>query len=439
MLKKSSALFTSLITLGLCSSLQAQDEGQWFNRGEISFQTRQFKNDHNKNTEDTGMLVFSRVEATYKEGPYEHSFRVFARSDARDSDRDFMAFEDVYVSSRFGEDDSWKVLAGYKLFNWTATEAIHPADVVNSRNYDSDLEYFEKLGELTLEVNKEFEWGDVSFFLWPRFENPKFPGSKSRLGFGTAIDRPQMIDGTDVKDNQWVAQGGARLRYLMDDGDLSFHVIHHVDRNQPLTGTTNTTINPLTGAVIPVDINKMRTSPTPYYFKKTQVGGTLQYALSNILIKFEGAYRIFQKDLQVYTASGLQKPVDHGDLAFGLEYNLPEWSLGETSLFVEGGGIVGTTKEERARLSIFQRDVLIGMRHAFNDVMGKEVLLMWVHDIERANEDLVTFSYSQRLSDLWKISTGARIYSAPKKGAVPVGLEVLNNAHHAYLNLVRFF
>jgi len=431
-------IFISFLALiSVTSAFAAQ--GEWFNRGQVSFQYRQFKDDGDDTTEDTGMLVFSRVEAKYEDGPFEHSFRAFARVDQKDSDRDFMAFEDFYLSMRFGEGDSWKVLAGYKLFNWTATEAIHPADVVNSRNYDSDLEYFEKLGELTLELNKEFDWGDISLFYWPRFEAPKFPGSKSRLGFGTNIARSQVIDGTQADGGQWVAQGGARLRYLMDDGDLSFHVIHHVDRNQPLTGTTNFANNPLTGTAVPLDVAQLQNSPTPYYFKKTQVGGTLQYALSNLLIKFEGAYRFFEKDSEVYTSSGLQKPVDHGDLAVGLEYTLPQWAMGETSVFFEAGGIVGADKETRARLSIFQRDVLGGFRHAFNDIMGRELLLMWVHDIERENENLITFSYSQRLSDLWKISTGLRVYDAPQKGSVPVGLEVFDESHHGYLNLIRFF
>ncbi|MAF77122.1 MAG: hypothetical protein CME60_03110 [Halobacteriovoraceae bacterium] len=434
------AFLCLLLGLSFESSMAQEDEGTWFNRGQVSFQFRQFKDDDNETTEDVGMLVFSRVEARYENGPYEHSFRGFARVDQKDSDRDFMAFEDVYLSMRFGEGDSWKVLAGYKLFNWTATEAFHPADVVNSRNYDSDLEYFEKLGELTLELNKEFDWGDVSFFYWPRFENPQFPGKHSRLGFGTDIARPEYIDGEEGNGDQWVAQGGARLRYLMDDGDASFHVIHHVDRNQPLTGTLNYALNPITGTPVPLDINRLQNNPTPYYFKKTQLGGTLQYALSNVLLKFEGAYRFFSDgDQQVYTASGLQKPIDHGDLAFGLEYNLPEWNYGETSFFFEAGGIVGASKEERARLSIFQRDILLGARHAFNDIMGKELLLMWVHDIERDKEDLITFSYSQRLSDIWKISSGVRIYNAPVKGTVAQGLEVLHEAHHAYFNLIRFF
>ncbi len=431
-----SIFFISLFALVVTPSFAKEE---WFNRGQVSFQFREFENDNDENTEDTGMLVFSRVEAKYTGGPFEHSFRGFARVDNKDSDRDFMAIEEFNFSMRFGEGESWKILAGYKLFNWTATEAFHPADVINSRNYDSDLEYFEKLGELTLELNKEFDWGDVSFFYWPRFENPQFPGAHSRLGFGTDISRPQVMDGEEAQDGQWTAQGGVRLRYLMDDGDLSLHAIHHVDRNMPLTGTINYGVNPLTGATVPLDVNRLTTSPTPYYFKKTQVGGTLQYALSSFLLKFEGAYRIFQDAKEIYTASGLQKPVDHGDVAFGLEYNLPEWSMGETSLFFEAGGILGADKDTRAQLSIFQRDVLTGFRHSFNDVMGREILLMWIHDIERANENLITFTYKQRLDDLWNISTGLRVYDAPKKGSVAQGLEVLDGANHAYFNLIRFF
>lgn len=416
-----------------------EDPGQWSNRGEISLQWRRFEDDNVTRTEDTGMLVFSRVEATYTDEMNKHVFRGFARVDQKDGDRDFMALEDAYFSRYLNEEQTWVALAGYKIFNWTATEAFHPADVVNSRNFDSDLEYFEKLGEPTVELTHYFDRGFLSFFVWPRFERPQFPGNRSRLGFGLDFNRPQAISGTETGED-WAFQGGVRLGYTLDDGDVSFHVLQHIDRNFPIVGTTEYTFNSFANRYIPNDTNAFQNNPTPYYFKKTQIGGTLQYVLSELLVKFEGAYRIFEDDLQVLTAEGLQAPVNHGDVAFGLEYQLP-FSLdgADTSLFFEGGTILGTTKVERSRLGIFQRDILLGVRHAFNDVMGSEIFVSMLHDLERDNERLYNFSYSRRLSDLWKINLGFRVYDAPKKGSVARGLEVLDGANHCLINLTRFF
>ncbi len=425
-----------LLAFFLPLTILAED---WSHKGEVSLQWRRFDDDNNVGTEDTGALVFTRLESVYEDEMNRHVFRGFARVDQKDSDRDFMALEDFYFSRYLDEEQSWLALAGYKLYNWTATEAFHPADVINSRNFDSDLEYFEKLGELTVEVTGLFDWGSVSFFIWPRFQKPQFPGDRSRLGFGLDLANPQAISGSNIGE-EWTFQGGARVGFTLDDGDVSFHLIHHVDRNFPITGTHEYTFNSLLGRFVPNDLNAFQNNPTPYYFKKTQAGGTLQYAFSNLLVKFEGAYRIFQDDVSILTVNGERKPIDHGEVALGFEYMLPvNFEGGDTSLFLEGGTILGTTKEERALLGAFQRDVLLGVRHSFNDIMGSELFLSIIHDIERDDERLYNFSYSRRLSDFWKVSAGLRIYDAKQKGTNPVGLESLDGAHHVLINLNRFF
>jgi hypothetical protein len=426
----------------LCFSPMALAQ-EWEHKGEVSLQLRRFENDDLESTEDTGLLVFTRVESVYKDDDHRHVFRGFARVDQKDKDRDFMSFEDVYFSRFFGEQQEWTLLAGYKLFNWTATEAFHPADVVNSRNFDSDIEFFEKKGELTMEVSRQFDWGTFSLFMWPRFEQPQFPGGRSRLGFGSDFGRPQAVNGTETGDT-WIPQGGLRFTVGLDDGDLSFHLIHHIDRNFPIVGTANYTFNVFANANIPNDVTALQNNPVPYYFKKTQVGGTLQYAFSRLLVKFEGAYRVFEKDLEILSArdattTELRKPVDHGEAALGFEYTVPFESTGDTTLFFEVGSILGTTKDERARLGAFQRDALFGLRYAFNDIMGSEVFVSFITDLERDNERLFNLSYSRRLSDVWRIQTGLRIYDAPQKGALPLGLEALDGANHVILNLTRFF
>lgn len=427
------ALSLISIFLVLCSlNIGAQE---WEHKGEVSLQLRRFEDDGIERTEETGMLVFTRVESVYKDDDHRHVFRGFARVDHKDKDRDFMSFEDVYFSRFFGEEQEWTLLAGYKLFNWTATEAFHPADVVNSRNFDSDLEFFEKKGELTVEISRQFDWGTFSFFIWPRFEQPQFPGDRSRLGFGSDISRPQAVNGTEIGET-WIPQGGLRLTLGLDDVDLSMHLIHHIDRNFPLTGTSNL---PLTQQQVALATASIISNPTPYYFKKTQVGGTLQYAMSRLLVKFEGAYRVFEQEREIFTLQGLLKPVDHAEAAFGLEYALPFETVGDTTLFFEAGSILGTTEDERARLGAFQRDALFGVRYAFNDIMGSEIFVSFITDLERDQERLFNFSYSRRLSDVWKIQTGVRFYDAPQKGTVPQGLEALDGANHVILNLTRFF
>ena len=96
--------------------------------------------------------------------------------------------KDAHFYKTIGQEERYKVLAGYKVFNWSATEAFHPVDTINSRNNDGDLESLEKKGELTLEFEAAIlEDGLLNFYYWPRFEDPEFPGKNSRVGTGFTL------------------------------------------------------------------------------------------------------------------------------------------------------------------------------------------------------------------------------------------------------------
>ena len=64
-----------------------------------------------------------------------------------------------------------------------ATEAFHPADVLNSRNLDSDLENFEKVGEPMLAVQYRFGSGSISAYYLPAYVPNRESSPGSRLSF----------------------------------------------------------------------------------------------------------------------------------------------------------------------------------------------------------------------------------------------------------------
>lgn len=416
---------------------EAYFSGEWSGQGEVAFEFRKFKDDNLKSTEDTGNAIFTRLETRYESEVSKHVLRFFSRVDPKDTGRDFVSFEDAYLSSRLGVNQAVRLLAGYKLYNWTATEAFHPADQINSRNYDSDLENLEKKGELTVEVDFDIPGGVLSFYYWPRFEKPEFPGSKSRLGLGVDLKDPVVVDGTS-ETGYSVSQYGAMTQFVLGDADISLHAIHHVDRNMPITGTSNYTTLPVVGT-IPVNTTEFTTTPTPYYFKTTQYGGTLQWSLFDVMLKVEGAMRSYDSDKEILTARGLRKPIDHQEVAAGFEYTMTMESGIEWTWLFEANSVLGVDKDRRAELSVFQKDVLGGFRLAFNNVMGSELFVSMIRDIERDSESLYNVSYSQRLSDQWKIKTGFRVYDAPQKGSLPMGLETLNEDNHVFVNLLRYF
>ncbi|MDC1175495.1 hypothetical protein OAT67_08855 [Bacteriovoracaceae bacterium] len=421
------------ITLLISRFVSAEVTGQ----GEVAFESRFFDNDGSDRTQDIGYGMFSRVEASYKEGVSNHSLRAFARVDKKDNGRDLFVVEDLNASWYLGENEQYSVLFGYKLFNWTATEAFHPADVINSRNLDSDLERLEKKGELTAEFDFLLDDGTISFYYFPRFEEPIYPSSKSRLGASIVPDDPEVIDSGNIEGSNWIPQFGVRLAQTHEGTDFSLHALYHVDRNKPLIGTKDYFV--LAGNVLPNNSSKFTSSPTPYYFKVFQLGGTFQKSFESILIKFEGAHRAYQGKTPILTFNGLRNPSDHTEAAISSEYTF-NWEGGfDTTFIAEATSIFGVDKEERAELSVFQRDFLFAIRHVFNDVMGKEIFLSLVSDMERDNERFYNFSYSQRLTDTWKIKTGIRVYDAPQKESIAKGLEVLDNDNSINFTLSRFF
>ena len=191
----------------------------------------------------------------------------------------------------------------------------------------------------------------------------------------------------------------------------------------------------------------------PVYFKVQHYGGTLQLILGAWSIKAEYDKRVFKGDfldsynLDGVTYSKLASLVDFGQkelteydwVAMGVEKNF-YWDNGaETTVIIEGQTIMNASKEERANLDIFQRDLLLGIRHNLNDVMGTEFLLSALTDLERKKEHLVSFEYKRRLSNNWKVEMGFKFIEAPQKGLIPQGLEFSHEKNELNLKLTRFF
>lgn len=416
-------------------------QAEFSSQGEISFEYRRFQDDKVKSSIDMGLSLFSRVESRYEDGPWKNAFRAMSRIDRKDDSRNFLNLEDAYFSYTFlpeeeSESESeTKFLAGYKVFNWTALEGFHPADRVNSRNFDSNIEKLEKFGELVVEMETTFFEGTFTLLFMPRPEDPLLPGAHSRLGAGSDIDPPRWVKGNNVNnDDAWNPQFGARITQFIFDADISFHVLKHYDRFSPIVGANDFSFNNFLQVYLPSS-----SLLEPHYFETTQLGSTLQLPIFEGVFKFEGAYRDYDNNVSLLTLRGIRSPIDHSDFAIGYERTFEHEGGYESTLFIEGQRTFGTSKQRRSELNIFQSDLLLGWRFVFNDLMGKEIFLSSIVDTERSHEILASIKYEQRLSDVWKISTGLRYYDAPQKGQLPTNLESLHKDNYIFVTLSRFF
>ncbi len=415
----------ALLAAGLALASPAPAFADWTGRGEVAGEARAFTPDDNALTTDYGLGMAARVEVGNTHRPFQEKFRAFGRVDTVDPQRSLAFIEEAWLQYR---KDGWRLRVGADILNWTATEAFHPADVVNSRNLDSDFESLEKIGEPMVVVSRDIRNADLTAIVMPMYIKPQLASPKSRLNFfqGSPV-RPSILrlgpDGRKT-DSRWFGPQGALLyEQTIRSADLALHAIYHLDRGQPFVFAAP-------GSTI-----------TAVFQTKVQVGGTWQQAVGPVLLKGEAAWRhFFEADTAVTGLPPLDDR-DHTQIALGVEYGLTLDSGVDHRFIVEGQAVFAESGLQRRAATIFQRDILVAYRLAMNDVKARELFVSAIFDLEDAGELMANASYSQRLSDTWGISTSIRLIEAPAPapGMPPQGLQALRKADQIRLKLTRYF
>jgi hypothetical protein len=399
--------------------------GEVTSRGEVAVESRAFRDDGDPVTVDRALAMFGRLEWRHQHAPFEEKVRGYGRADHYDRRRSTVVLEEAWLQLRRGR---LRLRLGADLINWTATEAFHPADVINARNLDSDLENLEKVGEPMAALQLGLIEGmTASLMFMPVRMKTLFPSPRSRLAFLPGVDLGQrrlMVDRhghyTDV---YFGPQAAFRVQQVVGGADLSAFVLEQVDRLQPLVG-----------------LDVARGVPVPVFLTVRQAGGTYQHVLGPVIAKVEAAYRWFRQPSEAPPL--LIDPLpdrDHGTVAVGLEYGFPHAGGGESTFILEGQAVLGVTEPVRRQLSPFQRDVFAGYRVALNDEDSKELVVGGILDLERpADEYLLSLAYQQRLGETFSLRLGLRIFAAPVE-PIPLGLSAFRQADHLRLTLTRHF
>jgi hypothetical protein len=424
------------LCLGAPPARAQEDSGsRWSSRGELALEGRQFDDDEVPLTPDRGLALFGRLELRHSGGHFEQKARLYGRLDRYDQQRSVLVLEEAWLQLAF---ERIRLRAGVDLVNWTATEAFHPADVINARNLDSDLENFEKVGEPMVALQTRlFEGTTLQLFFLPHRTAPIFASPRSRLSFAPGVDlrnSRRLVDREGrLTDGRWGPQAAVALRQVIGNADFTVHALEHLDRSQPL---------------VRVDLQSF--SPLLIFQTVRQLGGTYQQALGPVVLKLEGAYRRFVDPAEPLPGVLLDDPAadpavnvssgqpDHGLVAAGLEYGVAHQGGSESTFLLEGQTLLGVEgAARRSALTVFQRDVLIGYRFALNDESSKELMLGSIFDTERSGESLITLSYQQRLGETWTVRAGLRLFNARENAPGPMAS--LRRSDHIRLTLTRHF
>ena len=404
---------------------------EFTSQGELKLESKAFRNDGVDETIDENLSFFSRLETSLK---FEKSnIRIqtsaAARVDKRDSERDVFYFEEAFIEKDFGR---LQVFAGLRTLNWSTSEAFHPSDIVNSRNFDSQFENAEKFGEPMVGFAAQSGDFGIQAFYMPFLTAPKFTSSQNRSSFfpeGFSVANEAFVDQDGRTQEDTAAQWAVKASITKWGGDWSIYWVHHFDRSQPF--------------VVPTSQNTLR----PIFLEIDQIGLNLQQQFSNFIFKFEGAQRMFQRSLmsEDFGEIPLQP---HTVLAGGLEY-IYGWNSGAETSFLGEFQVVldlfnqvpeGVDTDNVRRSNIFQRDILLGFRHGFNDSVSRELLVLAIIDVELTKQILISASYSQRWKDVWRVRGGLRYIDANSVGVGPsLDLSVFDQDHQIFFELSRFF
>lgn len=426
-----------LFLLLICTQVFAFEHSS---QGNITLENRVFDDDHNAQTYDENFALAVELEGEVSfdtAGFFKYSG--FARSDFKDESRSRYFLKDFHYAY---EQNSHQFVVGNIVLNWSNLEAFHPADIFNARNFDSDFESAEKIGETVFGYQYFLSNGKLSFFLVPRLQRIRYAGERNRLGFGTIAQYESeqlFIDENGEHKRVNFAQGVLRGEWFLEGFDFSVFAMRSYDRGSPSFALI-TSGAPL---FIPRSVH-------PVYFMATQFGGNASASpWEGHIFKFEflhKSYEVESRDVKPYNgniladanAQRIGRP-DHTTVAIGHEYTMNHDGGSSSNIFTEYQMIVDLDKAERTGLSFFQNDLFLGYRFNFNDIKAREITASIIIDQDYSEEYLATLRYAQRLNDQWSVKTGIRHIKANLNGQAGLGLALYDKADHIFLNLSRFF
>lgn len=380
-------------------------------KGESEIQYRVFDADNDSSTQDTNLLVTNQAETTFTTKTSIFKSKLWMQQDSIDKNKSAVIIEKLYMLI---QKDSYDVSLGAKILNWSTLEAFHPADVMNSKNYDSSFKNPVKIGEPMISYSYYYNEFVVGVYYMPYIMNPIFAPQSSRfktsqLHVGSA--RYFNKSSEEITNNQF-NQIAIKLDHVLNQADISVYYIDHIDRSQPIFSVDNLNV-------------------IPNYFRVKQFGFSLQSPLKELLLKAEYGYRKF-----VGSAPNIN-PSDHSQLALGTEYTYYHQNKFESTLFVEYQVIPDVSRVKRASLGVFQHDLLAGYRLNLNNSQSSELQWFVFKDLDVNNEYFLSLNFSQRFFNMIKGNIGLQwVYSNTNQS---IGFQTIENADFCYVSTNYFF
>lgn len=308
--------------------------------------------------------------------PFRFTLKAFYRLDSEDTERshgDLRLAEFLYFT------DQWEISFGLGRVFWGATEFVHLVDIINQTDQVEALDGEEKLGQPMIHLTVPRDFGVMEAFVLPWFRERTFPGVKSRFRTPLAVDQNQTV----YEDNDGQHHTDLALRYstTLGDADLGLYYFNGTARD-PVLLLTNTS----------------GTGPTlyPLYEQVGQTGLDLQMTAGRWLFKAEALYRTGQSR-------------SYGASTFGFEYTFV--GIAETVMDL---GLIGEyvydDRDTGWLPTIYENDVMGGLRLVVNDMDDTNILLGIIRDVRFAST-IIAVEASRRVGETIRINLNGSFFT----------------------------
>ena len=299
----------------------------------------------------------------------------FYRLDSEDTER---SHGDLRLAELLYYTNSWEVSAGFGHVFWGATEFVHLVDIINQTDMVEYIDGEEKLGQPMLHLTIPRDWGVMEAFVMPWFRERTFHGLEGRFRAPLYVDTDKAQYESSNKEHH--TDLAVRYSTTVQDADIG---LYH------FTGTSR---EPVLQLAIQDDHSPVL---IPYYEQIGQTGLDIQMSAGEWLLKGEALYR---------TGQGR----DFFATTFGFEYTFS--SLG-SSLMDLGliGEYVYDDRDQAWMPTLFDNDIMAGVRLAVNDLDDTTVLAGIMYDLENGST-LVTLEAGRRIGEDLRINLEAGLF-----------------------------
>lgn len=299
------------------------------------------------------------------------SFKPFFRWDYMDDARTHADIREmVWASKQGGKDHPWDLRIGIDKVFWGAAESQHLVDVINQYDSVENINNEIKLGQPMIRATISRAWGTIDAFILPWFRNRTFSGPDGRLrplvSFDTLPIAYQSKDGQEHVDYA--------LRWSKSFSNVDIGISQFVGTNRdPRVSTAAHYVTATNPAGLYLSYDQM-----------TQSSLDMTVLFGNWIGKLETLYRATDYDHYWASVAGVEYP-------FTGVFNTPY----DVNAFLE------YNYDSRGQgLAVFQSDVFVGCRMAFNDENSTQARLGILVDTNDSTRS-TRLQLSRRLNDRW--------------------------------------